>query len=224
MVLVAFGIAVPPTAAGFFRPRGCITFYLCRTLRTARRLRVYQVLPRPPREPVIYDKTYALWLPSRRVTALGDKWEEGFSEPGLARITLSGEYVAYALTGTGVFRDEIDEGLGWQIWRLNVKTGRREKVRREHKCVAADLSEGWDAPGVSDLVATSHGTLAWIFGSYNTFPTSYRVCELPPRSTSPLLLASSPAIAPKSLAIAASQLSWVEAGQRRSAPLADKRP
>src|SRR5438105_2434506 len=99
-VLVVFCVALPPTAAGFFRPRGCVTFYLCHTLLTGRRLRIYQVVPRPPREPINYDRTYALWLPNRRVTPLGDKWEEGFSEPGLARIALSGEYVAYALTGT----------------------------------------------------------------------------------------------------------------------------
>jgi hypothetical protein len=219
VLLIAVCLAAQPAAAGFYRPRGCITFYLCHTTLSRRHVRVYQVVPRPPREPVNYDETYALWLPSHRVTALGDKVEEGNTEPGLARISLGGEYVAYALTGSSVFREESAEGLTWQIWRLNVKTGRDEKVRREHKCVAADLSEGWDAPGVSDLLVTPQGTMAWMFGSYNTFPTSYRVCVTPPGTTSPLLLASSPAIAPKSLAIAAGRLSWVENGETRSAPL-----
>jgi hypothetical protein len=218
----ALALAPPLVAtarARAFEPRGCVTFYVCRTIHASSRVRVYQVTPRPPREPVEYAKTYALWRPSHRITPLGDRYSEGFLEPGLVKITLDGEFVAYALTGTGVFREEISEGLGWQLWRLNARTGHAEKVARKYKCVAADQSEHWDAPGVSDLITTRRGELIWIFGSYYVFPANYRVCELRPKTTSPILLASSQAIAPRSLTLVSGRASWLEGGVRRTAPL-----
>lgn len=217
--MIALGLPAPLAAGKLFQPRGCITFYACRTILANSRVRVYQVTPKPPREPVSYEKTYALWLPTHRVTPLGDQRVEGFHEPEAQRIALAGEYVGYALTGSAVFREESDEGLTWQVWRLDARTGRAEKVARKYKCVAADLSESWNAPGVTRLLLTSHGAMAWIFGSYYQFPANYRVCELRPSTSSPILLASSQTTDPRSLAIASGRISWLEGGSRRTAPL-----
>jgi hypothetical protein len=217
--LIALCVAVAPVEGTISEPRRCVVYYRCRTLLANRKVRIFQETPRPPREPINYLKTFALWRRTGRLTPLGDRVEEESREPELRRMTLSGQYLAYTLVGSAAFRNESSEGLTWQIRRLNIRTGRSEKVRREYKCVAADQSEDWDAPGVTDLLVTPNGTMAWIFGSYYEFPTNYRVCELPPGTPSPILLANSQTITPKSLAIASNRLSWRENGIPRSAPL-----
>src|ERR1700682_6407877 len=219
VLCIALCPAVAPAEGTISEPRRCVVYYRCRTLLVTRQVRIFQETPRPPREPINYLKTFAVWLRTGRLTPLDDRVEEESREPELRRMTLSGRYLAYALVGSAVFRNESSEGLTWQIRRLNIRTGTSEKIRREHKCVAADESENWNAPGVTDLLVTPNGTMAWIFGSYYESPANYRVCELPPGSSSPILLANSQTITPKSLAIATNRLSWLENGIPRSAPL-----
>jgi hypothetical protein len=203
----------PPSFTG---PAQCGAFYLCHVIAKRGHLAIFTRTPRPPREPIRYRPTFAIWLPTRRISALGDVDEEGYVNPQLTRYALAGEYLAYTLP---VYVPHA-EGLRWQIIRLNVRSAQQEKARRNvHGCLVEDADEDFDAHKVEDIAVTSAGRVAWIFGSYSSSPPNYWVCDLPPGSCSPVLLASSKTVAPKSLGLTRHRLSWSEGGQTRIVPL-----
>lgn len=205
-------LPVAATARTLPFPTRCHTTYSCQVIRRGGDVVVFPETPRPPREPIVYPRTFALWLPTGRSTALGDLDEEGVLDPRRSHFALAGEYVAYALP----FEAPHAEGIRWQVIRMNARTGREEKARRRiGRCLLEDRSETFDAHRVEEVAVTPNGRVAWIFGGYFSSPPNYRVCELPPRSRTPVLLASSATIAPESLRLGAHRISWIEGGEKR---------
>lgn len=149
---------------------------------------------------------FARWRSSHRVTLLGS--EINFAD-SLARIVLSGRYVAFVQsegTETGSSAEPAE-----YVVRLNAGTGTRVRV---------------PALGVADLALDPAGTLAWIIKGFSrtvngeSRPNGSRtVLELPPGSKTPTVLATGPAIEPKSLAAVPGYLYWSEAGQPRHAKI-----
>jgi hypothetical protein len=195
--------------------------YRCTTLAADAQVRVYRATPRHPgREGYEYKSTFAQWLSTGRVTALGDAG--GFGGAALISLGLSGRYVAYALVEEG---DRYQEtGSSWAVVRLNAQSGHHE---------SESLEFGPKSQGVTDIVATPAGSVAWIQeGSFQNPmgpplpgeesvlpPGSKAVFYLPYRSNAPQALAVSPTIVPKSLAAIPGHLYWTEAGAARSASI-----
>ena len=219
VVVLGLAQAAPAVAARHKRPV-CVVFR-CRTLAADVQVRVYQATSRHPgRES--HESTYARWLPSGRVTALGDNGTvvEGAVLKGLA---LSGRFVAYAL---GLAAERYPGGgTTWGIERLNAQTGHRESILPDGE---KGGGFGEKSPGVTDIVATLAGSIAWIddgsfqnpigpLSSGSLLPLgSKAVFELPPSSKTPTALAVSSMIAPQSLAAIPGHLYWTEGGTARS--------
>jgi hypothetical protein len=220
--VVVLGLVQPaPAAASTRHKRPVCVVYRCRTLSADVQVRVYQATSRHPgRES--HESTYARWLPSSRVTALGDNGTvfEGAVLKGLA---VSGRFVAYTL---GLAAERY-QGTGFTegVERLNAQTGRRESIPPDGE---KGGGFGEKSPGVTDIVATPAGSIAWIDdGSFQNpigplsatslLPLgSKAVLELPPSSKTPTALAVSSAIAPQSLAAIPGHLYWTEGGTARS--------
>lgn len=214
------GLTDSKSASAATRHKGplCIV-YRCTTLAADAQVRVYQATSRHPgREN--YESTFARWLSTGRVTALDDS--AGFGGAGLISLGLSGRYVAYALIEEG----ERYQGTGstWAVVCLNAQSGHHE---------FESLSFGPKSQGVTDIVATPAGSVAWIEeGSFQNPmgpllpgdesvlpPGSKAVFYLPYRSNAPQALAVSSTIVPKSLAAIPGHLYWTEDGAARSASI-----
>jgi hypothetical protein len=201
--------------------RAVCVLFRCKTLLADTQVRVYQATSRHPREEA-HDSTFAEWVPTGHVTPLGD--ELRFEGPSLEGLALSGRFVAYALGLTA----ERYPGTGttWAIGRLNVQTGRRERVPTDGE---KGGGFGEKSPGVTDVAVTAAGTVAWIDdgsfanplpGTPNVLPLGSRaVFELAPGSKMPTPLAVSATIEPKSLAAIPGRLYWTEGGAARSTPV-----
>jgi hypothetical protein len=195
--------------------------YRCTTIAADAQVRVYRATRRHPgREGYEYESTFARWLSTGRVTALDDAG--GFGGATLISLGLSGRYVAYALVEEG---DRYQRtGSSWAVVRLNAQSGHHE---------FESLSFGEKSQGVTDIVATPAGSIAWIEegsfqnpmgpllpGDESLLPLgSKAVFYLPYRSNAPQALAVSLTIVPKSLAAIPGHLYWTEAGAARSASI-----
>jgi hypothetical protein len=214
--------------AGARHTRPLCVIHRCKTIEANARVRVYRATS-VLEGVTVYSGTFARWVMSRRITPLGDQYHE--EEPGLTleRLALSGRYAAYALVRFGKYNGE---GTYWKVLRLNVKAGRGEEVRSDFGGprgeAPPECSGGlpFTSPGITDLVVTPKGAVAWIIGrkDYDPYasnprpnPSSYRLCELTAGSRTPMLLANSGTIAPKSLATVSGHLYWTEGGTSRSA-------
>jgi hypothetical protein len=229
-VLVLFcGLAIsvallPGTArAAPLRMRRLCSIHKCRTLAADAQVRVFQATAKHPgREN--YASTFALWLPTGRVTALGDSG--GFAAPTLeGSPALAGRFVAYGLQITA----ERYPGQGFEcaVGRLDAQTGHRERLEANG---AQGGGFGEDSPGVTDVTVTPAGSMAWIIdGSYQDpvgphLPGAESVLPLGSKtvyvilagSKEPVVLATSPMIDPKSLAAIPGHLYWTEDGVART--------
>src|SRR5436190_19272639 len=76
----------------------------CRPLAANAQIRVFQATPRHPAIET-FQSSFARWLPTGRVTPLGDHFEP---EPGpsLGRLALAGQFAAYALVVYGKYNYE----------------------------------------------------------------------------------------------------------------------
>jgi hypothetical protein len=213
------------TAVGARHRKPICVRYKCRTLAATAQIRVFQATNKHPAREVPYLSSFARWLPSGRVTPLGDGLEQT-QGVFLERLALAGRFVADASTSVG--KETMYEGqIGWSVSRLNVETGRQEHARVPFTPSELDpnrrcngfVPEG--APGVTDIAVTANGTVAWIVGGSidnNLRNLSSRtVCELPPGSSVPLVVASDPSIRPKSLAAIPGHLYWIEGTTPRNA-------
>ncbi len=162
---------------------------------------------RSKRDQVIFDSSFAKWVPSGRVTPLGD-FAATVTELRLVRFVLINQWLGYVL------EEFSEQTLGQSIYRLDARTGRREHV------LAAPGSEDDFATlsaGVSDLAETPAGTVAWIQGGSIASPGIYRVFEWPPGAKAAVLLATATDIAATSLAAVPGHLYWLEGGVPRGA-------
>ena len=223
---LAISVALLPgtVRAAPLRARQLCSIHKCRTLAADAQVRVFQATAkRPGREN--YDSTFAQWLRTGRVTALGDS--AGFEAPTLqGSPALAGRFLSYGLQITA----ERYPGQGFEcaVARLNVQTGRRESFEANG---AQGGGFGENSPGVTDVAVTPVGTMAWIIdGSYqdpvgphlpgpaSVLPLgSKTVYEILAGSKAPVALATSPTIDPKSLAAIPGHLYWTEGGAARTA-------
>lgn len=209
-----------PGLAAKHRGRPVCVVYRCRTLAADPQVRVYQATARHPgREN--HQSTYAQWLANGRVTALGDS--SGFEGDVLERLDLAGRFVGCAL---GLSAERYPgTGTTWAVERVNAQTGRRERVPTDGE---KGGGFGEKSPGVTDIVATPAGSLAWLndgsfqnplvpLSSGSLLPLgSKAVFELAPASKTPTAISVSSTIDPKSLAAVPGHLYWTDAGAARS--------
>jgi hypothetical protein len=208
LVVIAGGMSLCGEALAS-RGRICAR-YRCRALAADLQVNIFQAAARRPSE-LPYQSTFARWLPTGRLTALGDEINPPSVEITLTQLALTGRFAAFATVlhaGT-----EAESSVGWSVYRLNVQTGRRDRL---------DAGGPEDvflpkAPGVTDVVVTAKGTAAWIAG-VNTRPVTYKVFELAAGSKKRVLLANAATIEPKSLSAAPGHLYWTEGGAARVAP------
>jgi hypothetical protein len=156
----------------------------CTDLQSDRSVRVFQANERNRAREEIFQSTYARWLPTGRVTALGDS-AELFLGANLGSLVLAGRYVAYALDfERGQYGSSFD---GWSIYRLNAQTGIKSTVCADvvEKCEGYQTS-GPRLPGVTDVAVTSTGSIGWITsGSDEATASTFFVYELPAGSKTP---------------------------------------
>jgi hypothetical protein len=184
--------------------------YRCTTLARDAQVRVVQVRARHQIERG-YQSTFAEWLPGRRTTPLGDRLGTT-TAVNLGPLALSGRFVAYALQSIA------KEGpSSWRVCRLDARSGRRESVEAVGP---AENAYEPGAPGVTDVVVTSAGSVAWLAGGAGAHPGVYTVFELARGSMTPTALATGPGIMPGSLAAVPGHLYWTEGGTARMAPAA----
>jgi hypothetical protein len=187
----------------------------CRTpLAANSAVRVYRQFKNAPFGGEVDSAIYAVWHRLRPL-AVDVELEEGavYNEAELPAI--AGDYVAVAVsTGEGY----NGEGRSWFIRRVDVRTRISEET---HPSTLGGTSQGVchgglpeGSPGVTDLVVTARGTVAWVIGGEDPTPGtgagSYRVCVMGRSSTTPRLLAAAGSIAPHSLATAGGSLYWTE--------------
>jgi hypothetical protein len=200
---------------GSLGERRICSAYRCRTLVATGQVRVFHAEDRAGE----YDETLAEWLPTGRVTVLRN--EAGFeagsllsSRPGVA---VSGRFAGYAVLSNNERYPGM--GFGEGVARVNVQTGRRQEWGANGQ---AGSGFGAKSPGVTDVVLTPAGSLAWLIdGSFDdptrrsvevTPPGSKAVYLVPSGSAAPVLLAHSATIEPGSLAAVPGHIYWVEAG------------
>jgi hypothetical protein len=128
-------------------------------------------------------------------------------------VAVAGPFAAYALS----LEAERYQGQGFTeaIDRLNVKTGKRERLD-------AEAAFGSKSPGITDVVVTPAGSVAWMIEGSFQDPTgqtpapgvvplgSKAIFDVSPTSKVPVLVAFSTTIQPKSLAVTAGHLYWLE--------------
>ena len=183
--------------------------YKCVTVAADAKVRVFERRP-TPRAAEQGPVTLARWLPAARITALGDFYELGGGE--LGPLAVSGEWVAYALNG----EERYMNGHSVQVIRLNARTGNKLTAACTAEAMTAGCAEfvPRGGAGVTDVVVTSAGTAAWIVrGAVNG---RYALMELAPKTSRPMLLASSATISPHSLAATVGHIYWLEGGIPRT--------
>ncbi len=213
---------VAPARANAQQPL-CV-LHRCRTLGADASMRVFQATQRHLGREGPFQSTYARWLPTGRVTKLGDYVGESILPLiSLKAFVISGEHLAYALDGGGGQYGFTSDS--WTISRLRPRTGRRFSVCADpdapEACESYEAGRGPSLPGVTDIVVTPAGSVAWITsGSELATSSTYSVYELAANSTKPIQLASTSSIEPKSLAAVAGHLYWTQTEGPRSAPIA----
>ena len=225
LVLAVVALGGGRTAVGARHRQPLCVRYRCSTLAATAQIRVYQARNRHPAVEELFLSSFVRWLPTGRVTPLGD-YSETTEIVKLKLLALAGRFVADATESCG------RQGCASSVSRLNAQTGHRENATTSttaseldnpnHKCDGAPNAFG--ALGVTDLAVTRRGTVAWIIGgSYDDRNQidlrSRTVCDLPPASSRPVVVNSDPAIEPKSLAAIAGHLYWTEHGAARAAAI-----
>jgi hypothetical protein len=211
-----------PVSARHRRPL-CVV-YRCKTLAATAQIRVYRATNRHPAVEVPFRSSFVRWLPTGRVTPLGDN--VGATEIlKLKLLALARRFVADATESCG------REGCVSSVARLNAATGRNERAtpssspgelaNPNQHCVGGPP----EGPGITDIGVTPKGTVAWIMGGSIEFPSNRNnlnsriLCELPPRARTPVVVANSPTIEPRSLAVIPGRLYWLEGGTPRASSI-----
>jgi hypothetical protein len=196
------------------RQRQLCRQYLCTTVAQDRSVRIVRVKSRHPEEQSEEESPpsvhWAVWKPSGRTWPLKDP-VLFLDSIKLRLLALGGSWVAFATEGCS--HETLSCGEG--VTRLNAHTGRREEplgagpgqwLPGEWECFGGETPK---ALGISDLVIAASGTMGWIEEGH--------LCELPPSSQRPVLLASSPSVLAHSLELADGFFIWREGEALRSA-------
>jgi hypothetical protein len=198
-IVSGLGIWVGVEAASGFAGPSCKR-YRCSTLAADAFVKVFQARNRHLGREVLYQSSFVRWLPGGRVTALGDQFEPGGRV--LTRLALTGRFVAAAIETASKAPP-----FSIHVYRVNAATGSKDVV----PAVPAGEDEfGENARGVTDIVVTRAGTVAWLVGETVDMPGISRVFELPPGSRQPVVVGSGPVIVPGSLAAVPGHLYWSE--------------
>lgn len=206
-----FGTAAAPAAAASRSAHhgpSC-AHYKCVTLAADAQVRIFQARNRRDSEGT-FRSTFARWLSSGRITALGDHAEVGGT--ALEALAVNGRFVAYALGGS---ERSPGAGRGEAVYRLDAGSGRRTQVGcggSERTCAIAAK-----APGVTDVATTSAGSVAWIVGGLQESTQPFAVFVLPAGSATATQLAASAAVVPHSLAAVSGHVYWMEGEAARQA-------
>jgi hypothetical protein len=191
--------------------------YRCVTVAADAVVQVFQRrVKHPDREVLEGPETFARWLPSGRVTALGDYSGGLAGLPGtsLGPLRLDGRFVAYVLRPEGP--KYPGSGHSEELKRLNVASGWRLSIgcRGPAACDFPDID-----PGVNDIGILATGAMGWIVSSFYEQPALqpevHEVWELPAHATQPIRVAASAAVEATSLAAIPGHLYWTEGGQPR---------
>jgi hypothetical protein len=226
MASVGLLVVAPVLAAGPSRAKLCKRFR-CRTLAADVSVQVFQTAARHAEE-TFRQTTYAQWLPTGRVTALGDYAGTPEGTTLVGEVALTGRFAAYALALSA----ERYQGSGFTeaVGRLNAQTGKRERIPANG---AQGGGLGEKSPGVTDVAVTPKGSVAWILdgsfqnpigpplpGNESVLPLgSKALLEAPLEAKTPTVLAVSATIDPKSLAAIPGHLYWLEGGTPRTAAI-----
>jgi hypothetical protein len=202
----SFASADRPVAAPASTRARCVR-YRCTILTADAKVQIFRARNRHPARELPYESSFARWLPTGRVTALGDRFEGR----DLGASALSGRFVAAAIEG---FAKEPPSS--WTIHRLDASTGRAEVVSAVPP-IQDQFGEG--SPGVTDICVTSAGSIAWIVAPTAGVPGLWRVFELAPSSSVLQELASGPAIVRGSLACVPGHVYWLEGSVARGASI-----
>jgi|tagenome__1003787_1003787.scaffolds.fasta_scaffold20971710_2 hypothetical protein len=165
----------------------------------------------------------ACWRPTGRAFTVGDAYgcdKDGFGCGGARRFRVAGAVLAYEASSLDHYGNS-----SYEVVVTDVRRGKR--LRRvatgpltPEQANPSDRIERHEGVGpVTALVVRSDGAVAWIARDLHADAgVSYVVRALIGRHSTGL--ADGADIAPRSLRLAGSTLSWTQRGQRRSAPLA----
>jgi hypothetical protein len=198
-----------PTAVQASARAGCVR-YRCTILTANAKVQVFRARNRHPARELPYKSSFAGWLPTGRVTALGDHFEGS----ALGPLALSGRYVASAIEAF-----TKAPPYSWSIHRLNASTGRTEVVTAVPRVEDEFEEHEEPSPGVTDICVTSAGSVAWIVAPTTVAPGLWRVFGLAPGSSVLQALASGPVIARGSLACVPGHVYWLEGSVARAAAI-----
>jgi hypothetical protein len=200
-------LAVPAVGvASQGRVHRLCSVYRCRMLSQSATVRVFRATERDPAAGE-FESTFAVWLGSGRVSALGDEHPGPDVSIGLHSVDIAGPYVVYSLSFAASMG--VDE---WVVGRLNARTGRRERF------VVASASGFGPGGGVFEVAVTPAGTVAWIDGGGIGAPEIKDVVVIPAGSRSATRLARGSAIERRSLAVVSGHVYWSEGGIARETP------
>jgi hypothetical protein len=207
-LLGAVACSAAPVARAERRVQLCAR-YRCRTLARNRQVTVIRATSRHRASEVLRQRSYAELQPRGRPQPLGDS-EEG---PILWRVAVGGAYVAYSLS----FTRATDPTTTWKVGRLNALSGRREIIDAE---LGEEGPRYLPSPGITALIVTPSGLIAWILAGPRSDERDYRVFEVAPTSKLPTLLAEGSDIDPRSLAAAGRYVYWTQGQSPMSARVA----
>lgn len=215
-------LAVASSSSAALSEHRLCRVHRCKTLAANVHVRIFRATARHPASEE-YESTFAQWLPSGRLTALGD--ETRLEGPMLHQLAIAGRYVTYVLE----VEEERYPGNGFRevVARMNVQTGRINAIdttgRRRSRFFRG-------SPGVTDVVVTQAGSIAWIISGRFADPTrntpppgltpnrSKAIYLIPVQARAPPLLAFSATIDPRSLAVRRGRIFWREAGVAHAFP------
>jgi hypothetical protein len=194
----------------------------CHTIEESREARLFRVTRRPHGY-VSYNVVYGEDRRTGRVTTvLGGEVE---AQPEIELPAVNGTYAAVVLVRSGKYNEE---GALVSVERVDLRTGRREITARPTTAPSEGRCDGgspYKAPGITDLLVTSKGAVAWIIGGIYDRVTqrpdlgNYRVCLLAAGASAPTVLAAGDTIDARSLAATQERLYWSEGGEPMTAPL-----
>jgi hypothetical protein len=225
VLLLVSPLAVACAASAATTPlraaRLCATGH-CHTIVESPDARIFRVT-RMPRGYVSYKVIYGEDRHTGKVTTfLGGLVE---AQPSFELPVLDGAYAAFELVRPGKYNEE---GALVSVERVDLRTGRRETaggLLEEPPERSCGGGLAYKAPGITDLLVTARGAVAWIIGgTYEPVPGGphlhgNRICLLSGTVRTPTVLAAGDTIEPRSLAATRGRVYWSEGGKPESAPL-----
>jgi hypothetical protein len=197
--LLCFSAAAANAQAAPVRYRHLCAVRRCQVLAVTTRAEVLRARQRRDSEEP-YKSSFARLRGSERLVPLGDREIGPTVGVELRAVTLAGVNVGYALATEGEQPPDL-----WYVYRLNVRTGKRERFAAgPHGEVEYPRTGG----GVEDIAGLVDGTLAWTVGGTPSAPAAREVMEIAGNSSQPTTVTEDPTLEPSSLALSPGYLYW----------------